>query len=345
MGVNLKDLFERSEITIESLSGKVIAIDSFNMIFQFLSTIRGRDGSLLKDSGGNVTSHLVGLFSRTAHLMLAGVKPVFVFDGKAPLLKQKEQLRRLSLKKEAEKEYALAAEKGDVEGMRKFAARSIYVDERMIVNAKKLISLLGLPVVQAPSEGEAQAAHIVKQGNAWAVGSQDYDSLVHGAFCLIQNLSIAGKRKHPKTLAYKLVSPELIELKKNLERLGISQKQLISLAMLVGTDYNPGGIKGIGPQKALKMVREFKKPDDLFAEVKWSEHCDVAWQDIFWLFEKMPVTDDYDIEFSKIDPDTLTKFLVDEHDFGSERVLSFVKNIELFQESKKQKGLSAFFNQ
>lgn len=345
MGVNLKDLFERSEISIDSLSGKCIAIDAFNMIFQFLSTIRGRDGSLLKDSHGNVTSHLVGLFSRTTHLVLAGVLPVFVFDGKAPVLKQGEQARRLAVKKDAEKEYEKAVEKGDVAAMRKFAARSIYLDASMIDDAKKLISVLGLPVVQAPSEGEAQAAHIVKNGDAWAVGSQDYDSLVHGASRLIQNLSITGKRKNPKTLVYRTVSPELLELKKNLDLLGINQKQLIMLAMLVGTDYNPGGIKGIGPQKALKLVREFKKPDELFAEVKWGEHCGVPWQDIVDLFENMPVSDDYEIKFSQIDSGALIKFLVDGHDFGVERISSVIKNVELFQQSKKQKGLSAFFNQ
>lgn len=345
MGVNLKELFDRTEIKIEDLAGKKIALDAFNMIFQFLSTIRGRDGSLLKDSHGAITSHLVGLFNRTTHLMLAGVLPIFVFDGKAPLLKQKEQARRLTLKKEAEKEYEKASEKGDVEAMRKFAARSMYVDEYMIANAKKLLTLLGLPVVQAPSEGEAQAAYIAKKNDAWAVGSQDYDSLVHGAPRLIQNLSIAGKRKHPKTLEYRAVSPEIIELKKNLVKLGISQKQLISLAMLVGTDYNPGGVKGIGPQKALKLVREFKKPEDIFAEVKWSQQNDVAWQDIFDVFEKMPVSDDYEIKFSSSDANSLTRFLVDEHDFSSERVSSVIKNIESFQKSKQQKGLSAFFNQ
>ncbi|MBI4142120.1 flap endonuclease-1 [Candidatus Woesearchaeota archaeon] len=345
MGVNLKDLFERDEIKIEDLSGKIIAVDAFNMIFQFLSTIRGRDGSLLKDSHGNVTSHLVGLFSRTSHLMLAGVLPVFVFDGKAPVLKKKEQARRLSLKREAEKEYNKAVEEGDVEAMRKFAARSLYVDESSINDAKELVSLLGLPVVQAPSEGEAQAAHIVKNGDAWAVGSQDYDSLVHGTPRLIQNLSIAGKRKHPKTLAYRIVSPEIIELKKNLDRLGISQKQLILLSMLVGTDYNHGGVKGIGPQKALKLVREFKSAEDLFSEVKWSEHCDVPWKDVLHVFEQMHVSDSYEIKFSNINSNSLINFLVDKHDFGSARVLAVIKNIELFQQSKTQKGLSAFFNQ
>ena len=162
MGVNLKDLFVRQQISLEDLSGKVIAIDSFNIIFQFLSTIRGRDGLLLRDSKGHVTSHLVGLFSRTAHFVQVGIKPVFVFDGKAPVLKHCEQERRHLVKKEAEALYQKAEQKGNVEDMRKFGSRISYVDEEMINDAKKLVSLLGLPVVQAPSEGEAQAARIPK---------------------------------------------------------------------------------------------------------------------------------------------------------------------------------------
>jgi len=343
MGVNLKELFERSQIRMEDLSGKIIAVDSFNMIFQFLSTIRSRDGSLLRDGRGRVTSHLIGLFSRTTHLMALGIKPVFVFDGKHPELKKKEQERRHLVKKAAEKMYESAVEQQNIEDMRKYAARSSYLSEEMVDDAKKLIYLLGLPVVQAPSEGEAQAAHIVKKGDAWVVSSQDYDSLVAGTPRLIQNLSIAGRRKHSKNLAYTTVFPELTELKPNLERLNINQEQLIMLSMLVGTDYNPGGIKGIGPKNALKLVREHKTPDELFKVISWDEKSDVAWQDVWKTIKEMPVTDKYDISFKSLQEDSLKKFLVDEHDFGVERVESVIKSLVKNSEQKKQAGLTGFF--
>lgn len=342
MGVNLKELFERSPVKLEDLSGKVLAVDAYNMIFQFLSTIRSRDGNLLKDSKGRVTSHLIGLFSRTSHFLNIGIKPIFVFDGKHPELKHKEQERRQLAKQVAEKLYQEAAAQEDVEMMRKYAARTSRLNEEMIDDAKKLISLLGLPVVQAPSEGEAQAAHMVKNNDAWAVASQDYDSLVCGAPRLIQNLSIAGKRKNPKSLAYTTVSPELTELAPNLARLKITQDQLIMLAMLVGTDYNPGGVKGIGPKTALKLVLQHKSPESLFSAVEWDAKCDVAWNDVWDVFKKMPVSDDYKINFSSIKSSELRKFLVEERDFGSERVESTIKLLEQKQDKKKQTGLSDF---
>lgn len=342
MGVNLKDLFERTQIGIEDLSGRVIAVDAFNMIFQFLSTIRGRDGSLLRDSKGNVTSHLVGLFSRTTHLMQVGIKPIFVFDGVSPVLKSREQERRHLVKEEAAQLYSRAVAAGDVELMHKYASRTSRLDDKMIKDAKLLVSFLGLPVVQAPSEGEAQAAHIVCNGDAWAVASQDYDSLVCGATRLIQNLSIVGRRKHPKTLAYTTTTPELIELAPNLQRLNITQDQLLLLAMLVGTDYNPGGIKGIGPKNALKLVQQHKNPEQLFIAVDWDKKSEVAWQDVWSTFKEMPVTDKYDISFSSINVEQLRKFLVGEHDFGLARVESAIRAVQLKSEQMKQKSLGVF---
>src|SRR3989344_1424609 len=123
MGIALKDIATGKEIEIDSLKGKVLAVDSYNLLYQFLTTIRARDGTLLMDSKGNVTSHLVGLFSRTTKLMQCGIKLVFVFDGKPPELKEKERIRRRELKAEAESEYRKAAEKKDLEAMKKYAAR------------------------------------------------------------------------------------------------------------------------------------------------------------------------------------------------------------------------------
>jgi len=342
MGVNLKDLLVKETIGFDDLNGKIVAIDSFNMLYQFLTTIRSPDGKPLTDSNGNVTSHLIGLFNRTAKVMAKGIKPVFVFDGEKPALKAGEIERRKKAKLDAKKKYREALSKEDVAAMRKYGGRFAVLTKDMVDQAKELVTALGLPVVQAPSEGEAQAAHIVHQNKAWAVVSQDFDSLIHGTDRLIRNLSIAGRRKKIGTMAYQTIKPEFIDLAKNLNQLGIDQDKLIVLAMLVGTDYNPAGIKGIGPKTALKLVRAHDDYDELFSQVKWSEHYDMPWTDVFYLIKKMPVTDKYDIQFNTPDKQKVIKLLVDKHDFNIERVEKTMQPLLKGREQKQQKKLGDF---
>jgi flap endonuclease-1 len=342
MGVNLRDLLIRKEISFKDLNNKVLAVDSFNMLYQFLTTIRTADGAPLMDSKGNVTSHLIGLFSRTTSFLQKGLKPVFVFDGEKPKLKTKELERRKSLKDEARVKYKIAVKKKDIDGMKKYAGRFSYLSPEMVDQAKQLVKLLGLPVIQAPSEGEAQAAHIVKKNNAWAVISQDYDSLLYGTDRLVQNLSIAGRRKKMGKLAYQTVKPLLINLAENLNNLKIDNEKLIVLSMLVGTDYNPKGVKGIGPKNALKLVQKHEDFDELFKEAKWDQHVDVPWTEIFYLFKKMPVTNRYKITFKKPDKEGLIKFLVKGHDFSLDRVNNALEPILKLNKARAQKSLGDF---
>ena len=343
MGVAFKDLIQAKEIELDFLKGRIIILDAYNVLYQFLTTIRGRDGALLMDSKGNVTSHLVGLFSRTTNLMQRGIKIAFVFDGKPPELKRKTAEHRNILKLEAEKKYMEAKSKEDIEDMKKYASRMTRLTKDMAEESKKLIAFLGLPVVQAPSEGEAQAAYMISKNKGYAVGSQDFDSLIHGATKLVRNLSIAGKRKKGKTLGYEAVKPELIELSENLNSLGIDQNQLTALAMIIGTDYNPGGIKGIGPKNALKLVKKHKTDfDNLFKEVKWNEHFEFPWTEVYYLIKKMPTTDEYELEWSSIDKGNLHKLLVDEHDFSEERVKSTLEKFNKETKKKQQKSLADF---
>ena len=190
MGVKIFDLVSNKNLEVKDLKNKIVGIDAFNVLYQFLSSIRGSDGALLQDSNGRVTSHLYGLFSRTMNLITAGVKPVYVFDGKAPDLKYLEQKRRSDLKKEALNKYEIAKQSGDLDEMKKYASRTSRLTQEMIEDAKLLIDSMGVPIVQAPSEGEAQATFMCKQKDVYAVASQDGDSLLFGAPILIKNLTL-----------------------------------------------------------------------------------------------------------------------------------------------------------
>jgi len=334
MGVNLRDILIFQEKELDDFKGKIIAIDSYNMLYQFLASIRTMDGQLLTDGKGRVTSHIIGLFSRTTNFLAKGIRPIFVFDGKAPELKAKEIHRRFEAKQEAKKKYQQAVATEDVESMKKYAARFIYLTPEMVSEAKELVRLLGLPIVQAPSEGEAQASHIVTNGDAWAVGSQDYDSLLYATPRLLQNLSIAGRKKKIHGMGTRIVMPSMIDLAQNLSNLKIDQDRLIALAMLIGTDYNPGGIHGIGPKKALKLVQQHTKVEQIFKAVEWEKHTTTPWQEIFDLFKKMPVTDDYKIKWGSPDVKGINEFLVNERGFSEERV---IKGLEPLK--KQQSGL------
>jgi len=345
MGLQFKDLVVKKEISIKDLKNKVVAVDSMNLLYQFLTTIRSMDGSVLTDSKGRVTSHLIGLFSRTTSLMEQGLKLVFVFDGQPPAIKQKTWEKRTKVKEEAALKLKEAEELGDYKEMRKFAARTAKLTNDMLDDAKRIIGYLGLPIVQAPSEGEAQTAYMVKKGDAYASISQDYDNLIFGCPLLVRNLSIEGKRKKAGKFAFQKVNPEMILLDDVLKKNELNHNQLIILAILIGTDYNPGGVKGIGPKTALKLLQEYK--DDflaIFEKVKWDEHYpDLKWETVFTTIKDLPVTDDYQLEWKKYDEQKLFDLLVKEHDFSETRVRNKLDKLKKEQKSLEQKGLSSFF--
>lgn len=345
MGLAIKDLLEYDEITYDDLKGKILCIDSFNLLYQFITTIRAQDGTPLMDSHGKVTSHLIGLFSRLSNFSQRGLKMAFVFDGKVPDLKFKEIERRKAIKKEAEAQYDEAKDKEDVEGMRKYAGRTSRLTKDMVEEAITLIDAFGMPVIRAPSEGEAQAAYMAKKGDAYAAVSQDFDSLMQGAPRLVRNLSISGRRKQAGKLSFQTVKPEIFYLKKTLDRLGIDQHQLIALAMLVGTDYNNGGIKGIGPKKALDLVKRYREGSftKLFQEVKWDERFEVPWTEVYNLIKNIPTTDDYSLKWTAHDDGRIRELLVEQHDFSSDRVAATLEKLEASKKAQAQKGLGEFF--
>ncbi|MCD6463920.1 flap endonuclease-1 [Candidatus Woesearchaeota archaeon] len=342
MGVNLKDLVVSKQIELQSLQGKVLAVDTYNMLYQFLSNIRQVDGTPLKDSKGRVTSHLVGLFNRVSNFLQHGLKLIFVFDGKPPEEKWKTQALRMHLKKEALKKFEEAKAAGDLEAMRKYASRTSMLTKELISDAERLIKAFGCPVVKAPSEGEAQAAFIAFQGHAFASASQDFDGLLFKAPRIVRNLAVTGKRKLPNKPIYVEVKPELILYDQTLQRLGINHDQLIVLAMLVGTDFNVGGIPGIGPKKALALVKKHSV-EEVFKIVEWDKHFETPWREIFDLIKNMPVTKDYELEWNPINEDEIIQFLVHERDFSLERVKNNLARLRQASELLKQKSLEDFF--
>ncbi|MEM2874351.1 MAG: flap endonuclease-1 [Candidatus Nanoarchaeia archaeon] len=329
MGVNLRELLLKHKITFEELRSKKIAIDAFNSLYQFLATIRQADGKPLIDSSGNITSHLSGLFYRTINLIEAGIKPVFVFDGKAPEEKIATQEAREIIREEARIKYAEALKRGELEEARKFAQQTSRLTREMVQESKELLTAMGLPWVQAIAEGEAQAAYMCLKGEVWAVASQDYDSLLFAAPRLIRNLTISGKRKLNEKIVD--IDIELIDLAECLNYLGIDIERLVELALLIGTDYNPGGVQGIGPKTALKIIREGK----------FSDYADKIpnYQRLKQLFLKPIVTSDYALEWKSPNEEKIKQILVERHEFSADRVDSALKRIK---KTSGQAGLSDF---
>jgi len=310
-------------------------------LYQFLAIIRLPDGTPLKDETGRITSHLSGLLYRTTNLIEKGIRTIYVFDGKPPSLKEAEIKRRMKVKEEAVKKYEEALAKGDLEEARVYAQMTSHLKDYMTEDSKRLLDLMGVPWVQAPSEGEAQAAYLVRRGDAHYCASQDFDSLLFGAPRLVRNVTISGKRKLPRKRSYIEVFPEVVELDRVLRELNISREQLIDIGILVGTDFNPEGVKGIGPKTALKLIKEYgrieKIPSSKLPELKFDP------EPIRRIFLNPKVTDDYEIEWGKPDLEGIVKFLCKERNFSKDRVEKAVKRMYEGYKKLERRTLDSFF--
>lgn len=339
MGVDIGDLFKWEKISFDDLRDRILAIDAHNVLYQFLSSIRQRDGTPLKDSKGQITSHLSGLFHRTANMVEAKIRPVYVFDGKPHPLKAKTLEERRKRKEQAEKEWKEALKAGDLEKARSKAQQTSRLTDEMIDQSKELLEALGIPFIQAPGEGEAQASIMVKKGDAFAVGSQDYDCLLVGSPVLIRNLTSSGRRKLPGKEAYAKVFPRQIRLKHNLKTLGITHKQLVDMAILIGTDFNDG-IWGIGPKKSLKLIKKNGNIENVIATID-SENAPSSEEikEIRKIFLKPDVIDDYELVWNAPNSEKVIKILCDNHHFSKERVEPVLQKYSNVEQMMKQKTL------
>ena len=346
MGLNISEIIPRKEIEISDLKGKMVCVDAFNTLYQFLTSIRQPDGTPLMDSKARITSHLSGIFYRNTNLLAEGIKMVYVFDGIPPEQKIRTFRKRKETRDLAEEKYKSARDEEDLDSMKRYGSQLLKLNDEMIEESKELLEAMGIAVVQAPSEGEAEAAYLAKiKKEVFASVSQDYDSILFGAPKLIRNLTLARRRK--TISGFVEVKPEMIELDKVLNHLEINLDQLICLGILVGTDYNPKGIPRIGQKKALQIVRQHKSPVLIFKSLQekmdaLSEEDKFDWKEIFELFHK-PNVIKADFKFKKIDEKKIKKILVEEHDFSGERIEKQLEKLREISLGLQQKNLGKWF--
>ena len=341
MGLNLKELVVREKTTLEAFSSKVIAVDAYNAIYQFLASIRGPDGLQLSDSEGRITSHLSGLLYRNINFLSLGIKPVYVFDGKPPSLKTAEIERRKQIKKDATVKYEKAIAEGNMEDARKFAQQTTSMKDGMVKESKQILTYFGIPYIDAPSEGEATAAYLTNTGHAYASASQDFDSILCGAKRLIRNFTNSGRRKLPNRNTYVEIEPEIIETQKSLDSLGITREQLVDVVILIGTDFNPNGFDRIGPKTALKMIKQHSRLEDI-PQIQEQLH-EIDYEQIRKIFLEPIVADVDEIVFGNVDYEGMSNYLVKERSFSEDRIQSSLNRLKKALE-KKSHNLDQWFS-
>jgi len=338
VGVNLKGLTEPRTITLETLSGKIIALDAFNMLYQFLSSIRQYNGEPLTDERGNVVSHLLGILSRVSNLVDQGIKLVFVFDGKPHPLKEGTIASRRMVKQKALKEWKKALEEGDMKKARSKAQQTSRLTEEMVKECKHVFDLMGLPHVQALSDGEAQASHMAERDDIYATASQDYDCILFGAPRMVRNLTMSGRRKLPGRNSYVTVPIQTIDLGSMLTRLTLTRPQLVDMAILMGTDFNDG-IRGVGPKTSLKLLRKYGGLERVMEE-KGYEIPD--YREVRKIFLEPRLTDDYELKWRRPRIGGLEEFYIGEHQFKEETIKKYLVKLERGVFRAQQQKLSFF---
>ena len=340
LGVKLAPLITPQVLTLEELRGRSFAVDAANQLHQFLALIRTPDGIPLKDREGRTTSHLVGLLYRTTRLITDfDLKLIFVFDGKPPDLKSDEIEKRRAQRKQAEIEYEEAVAKGDMKTAWSKAVGTGRLTRPMAEEAQQVLNYLGIPWVQAPGEGEAQAAYMVQRGDAWATASRDFDTLLFGTPRLLRYLTLTGRKRLPSKGTSVPLQPELIDLHKVLADNGINRDQLVDMALLIGTDFNEG-VPQVGPKTALKLIKENNSLENLPSKIL--EQLPPNYHKIRRIFLDHPITDEYNISPQAIDKEGLINFLCKERGFSETRVSNVVDRLQKSKEGQRQQSLDSW---
>jgi flap endonuclease-1 len=326
VGVVLTPIITKDTVALEDLRGRRLAVDGNGELYQFLALIRLRDGTPLRDSTGRTTSHLSGLFYRTTRLIAEhALELVFVFDGTPPPRKAAEIAKRRAGRERYQEQHAEALARGDLAEAYAKATMTSRLTREMVAEARELLRLMGVPTVQAPSEAEAQAAHMAATSpDIWAAASKDYDSLLFGAPTLVRFITISGREFLPSQGTFRPIVPETIVLQRLLDGWNITREGLVDLAILVGTDFNQG-IKGIGPKKALRLVQEHGAIEQMPAMIRDQLPEPAAIDDVRRIFLQPDVTDAFDIRQAEPDLDGIVRFLCEEREFSRERVSAAIE--------------------
>eukprot|EP00403_Amphidinium_massartii_P011736 CAMPEP_0178415010 /NCGR_PEP_ID=MMETSP0689_2-20121128/23331_1 /TAXON_ID=160604 /ORGANISM="Amphidinium massartii, Strain CS-259" /LENGTH=401 /DNA_ID=CAMNT_0020036317 /DNA_START=76 /DNA_END=1281 /DNA_ORIENTATION=+ len=325
----------------ESYTGRVLAIDASMCLYQFLIMIReNRTGvyNNMTNEDGQVTSHIIGFLSRTTRLMEAGIKPVYVFDGKPPEMKMEELQQRREKREQAEANLKAAMEAGDQEAILKNTKMTTKVTREQNEQVKKLLKLMGVPVIEAPSEAEATCAALCRDGKVYAAATEDADCLTFGTRVLVRNLMAAESQKrtiYEVTLAVAL------------EQLNITMEQFIDFCILSGCDYCDT-IKGVGPSTAIKMLVQHGTLEEVLKNLDTEKNPlpeNFRYQTARDFFKECEAVDTTKVDFEWKDPDIegLTKFLVEENSFSKERVDRYIDRLRAAKSKTKQRPLDSFF--
>jgi flap endonuclease-1 len=333
MGVAIWDQIPRRAIDLENLANETIALDAFNTIYYFLAVIRHRiTGEPLKDHAGRITSHLSGLLYRTVSFLEVGIKPVYVFNGHYPHFKKQTVRNRRAKREVAKRKWKEAVRRG--KPALKYAQQAARIDADIVESSKELLDVMGVPWIQAPSEGEAQCAWMCQQGLVYATASQDFDSLLFGSTRLVRNLSAIARKEPKSEEVYAEIDPELVELEDVLKTLQLTREQLVIMGLLIGTDYNEG-VQKVGPMTALKLVRTHKTLENILATCRFPGHSDI--RKVYEFFLNPPHTDAYRMSWTPPNTDRLFSFLVMQHAFSEQRVQTAVQRLRASFEKRGER--------
>jgi flap endonuclease-1 len=337
LGVLLTPILKRVQTSFKALYGKSFAVDASIELHQFLALIRKPDGSLFTDPKGRVTSHLIGLLTRTSRLVTDyKLRPFFVFDGRPNPLKRATIEARRKVQRKAQTEYVQAIAAKDYSRAWSKVVMTGRVTGEILADAKRLLSLMGIPWLEALEDGEAQASYMAAKGDVWAVGSKDYDCLLFGAPILARYLTLTGREYLPSKKTSRPLIPELVNLAENLEALGISREQLVDLALLVGTDFNEG-VMGIGPKKGLALIRKYGAAEKFPEEIRSELPDDL--DKVRNIFLHPRVLENYSSRRERPNPDGIIEFLCEERAFSRDRVQKVADRLVQAQhESDSQLG-------
>ncbi|KAK0725436.1 XPG domain-containing protein [Lasiosphaeris hirsuta] len=330
---------------IKNQFGRKIAIDASMSIYSFLIAVRSSDGQQLTNESGDTTSHLMGMFYRTLRMVENGIKPLYVFDGAPPKLKSGELAKRFQRKQEAKEGLEEAKETGTAEEIEKFSRRTVRVTREHNAECQKLLMLMGIPYIIAPTEAEAQCAVLARAGKVYAAASEDMDTLCFNTPILVRHLTFSEQKKVPI---------QEIHVDKVLEGLGMKRDQFVDLCILLGCDYlDP--IPGIGPSTALKLIRTYgsldKVVDFLKSDAKAVEKHpipdDWPYEDARDLFFNPGVRDASDplcdFKWEKPNVEGLVQYLVHEKAFNEDRVRGCAARLEKSLKGSQQARIEGFF--